>query len=129
MDNDIEKYDTKSLNKLLSHFYSDARKTSGEKYKVNSLENMRFSLNRFFQQSRIIDIIKEFREANLSFRAAITVLKREGKGDVCHHPVIAESHLKEVYNSKYLSIDTPERLQNKVQFDIRFYFASIQHFE
>ena len=59
MDNDIEKYDKKSLNKLLSHFYSDARKTSGEKYKVNSLENMRFSVNRFFQQSRIIAIIKD----------------------------------------------------------------------
>ena len=74
MDSDIEKYDIERLNQLLSHFYIDARKTSGDKYKVNSLENIRFSLNRFFQQSRIIDIIKdkEFHEANLSFRAAIT---------------------------------------------------------
>ena len=40
MDNDIEKYDTKSLNKLLSHFYSDARKTSGEKYKVRTVSKI-----------------------------------------------------------------------------------------
>ena len=128
MNGDIENYDKESLNKLLTHYYIDARKSTGEKYRVSSLENIRFSLNLFFQMKNMnenFDIIKdkEFRDANLSFRAAITELKREGKGDVKHHPVISENHLQLIYNSECLATNTPTRLQNKVQFDIRFYFA------
>ena len=127
MDQNVESsYDAEKLNNLLSHFYIDARKECGEKYKVSSLENIRFSLNRFFQEKNPgIDIIKDkvFQEANLSFKAAITELKREGKGDVKHYPVINDTHLHQIYNSEHLNPRTPERLQNKVQFDVRFYFA------
>ena len=60
-----------------------------------------------------------------AFRAAMTELKREGKGNIEHHPVIPESHLHIIYNSTVLEPKSPSRLQNKVQFDtcILFYFA------
>lgn len=127
MSTTVEKYSKSELNNLLCTFYIDARKTNGEKYKASNLENIRFSLNRFFQNEKnyTMDIVKdpEFRDANVSFRAAMTELKREGKGNTEHHPVIPEAHLSLIYNSALFEPITPSRLQNKVQFDIRFYFA------
>ena len=45
----IDLIDKKELNDVLVHFYLDARKVNGEKYKVSSLENFRHSLNRYLQ--------------------------------------------------------------------------------
>jgi hypothetical protein len=46
-------------------------------------------------------------------------LKRIGKGSVVHHPVINEPDCKKLYESINMSLDAPEALLNKVQFDIR----------
>jgi len=84
MNPNFESLEKKELNNFLVHFYLNARKINGEKYKVSSLENMRHTLNRYLQApplERDIDIIKdiEFREANLSYRAAVKELKQESK--------------------------------------------------
>ena len=121
----FEEYEKIKLNDVLTHYYIDARKVDGDKYKVSSMENIRYSLNRYVQGlNSNIDIIKdpEFRDCNVSFRAAVQELKREGKGDTQHHPALTEKDLKTIYNSDILQPITPCRLQNKVQFDIRFYF-------
>ena len=126
MDICFEEYSKAELNNLLSHYYINTRKVDGEKYKVSSMENMRFSLNRYLKDftNHNIDIIEDpsFRDCNVSFRAAIKELKREGKGDTTHYPSLSETHLKTIYNSVILQPSTPYRLQNKVQFDIRLYF-------
>ncbi|XP_066931350.1 uncharacterized protein [Clytia hemisphaerica] len=72
----------------------------------------------------LIDIIKDpaFREANISYKAAIKELKQEGKGYVKHYPIISDSDLQKMYQSMYFDISTPCGLQNKVQLDIRLYF-------
>ena len=71
MDAEFEKLDKNQLNDILVHFYVNVRKGNGEKYKLSSLENLRYSLNRYLQSppvERDIDIILdiEFREANYS---------------------------------------------------------------
>lgn len=84
-------YDAEKLNNLLSHFYIDAWKASGQKYKVSRFENIRFSWNIYFQENNgnIINNHKEkvFCEANLSFKAAKTKTRGKGGGGVKHyHP-------------------------------------------
>ena len=83
---EFENLNNGELDELLSHFYINARRINGEKYKISSLENIRFSLNRYMQGIRDyrIDLIRdsEFRNSNVSFRAATQELKREGKGQL-----------------------------------------------
>ena len=120
-------FSKKELNDVLAQFYINVRQVNGEKYKVSLLENLRHALNRFLKsspQEKDYDIIQdaEFREANMSYRAALKQLKTEGKGAVDHHPVIADKDLKLLRSSIHLNPNTPYGLYNKVQFDIRFYF-------
>ena len=122
----FETFSTNRLDDVLSHFYINVRRADGEKYKASSLENLRFSLNRYLHSAldHKIDLKdEEFRNSNVSFRAALNELKREGYGNTEHHPEISETHLRQIYNSEIMQPDhSPEFLQNKVQFDIRFYF-------
>ena len=71
------------------------------------------------------DIIKEreFGSSNEAFKAAMRELKEEGKGDTKHHPEIADADLKLMY-SHFTDCRpmSPIQLQEKVQFDVRFYF-------
>ena len=48
-------------------------------------------------------------------------VKDIGKGEVSHHPKIAKIDLQKLY-SNFESLQDPVVLQEKVQFDIRFYF-------
>lgn len=127
IDEQFEKFNKETLNKTLGQFYVDARQADGTHYKVNSLENFRYGINRYLKSApyfRKFDIIKdeEFSDANHYFKLAITELRRLGKGDVDHHPVITDIDLKTLYASIHLDPNTPAGLLNKVQFDIRMYF-------
>ena len=99
---DFENFDKVRLNEALAHFYINLRKTDGDKYKMNSLENIRHSLSRYIQAPpflKTFDLVKgeDFRDANVNFRAVLAELKREGKGSVDHHPVISDSDLGRIY--------------------------------
>jgi hypothetical protein len=116
------------MNEVLSHFYLSARKVDGEHYKATSFENIRHALNRYIQGppfNRKMDLIKDddFRDANVSFKAALAEIKKMGKGSIDHHHVIDESDRRKLYESTHMSTATPCGLQNKVQFDIRLYFC------
>ncbi|KAK3096716.1 hypothetical protein FSP39_002629 [Pinctada imbricata] len=50
-------------------------------------------------------------------------LKRMGKGDVTHFPIISDSDLQKLYFSIHMSTLTPQGLFNKVHFDARLYFC------
>jgi hypothetical protein len=43
--------------------------------------------------------------------------------DIKHFPPISEEELKRLYGSEHTQPNTPVRLQNKVQLDVRIYFA------
>ena len=112
MNTKFETMSDKELNDVLAHFYINTRRINGEKYKVSSIENFRHSLNRYLQSppvGRKIDVIKDqaFREANLSYRAAIKELKQEGKGNVQHFPTINEDDLQKMYQSMYFNVNSP----------------------
>jgi hypothetical protein len=127
-DENLEEFDTAKLNEVLGHFYMNARKQDGEHYKATSFENIRHPLSIHLQgvpYNRKMDIIKdtEFSDANVCFKAALAELKRIEKGSVVHHPVINEPDRKKFYESINMSLDAPEALLNKVQFDIRLHFC------
>ena len=69
------------------------------------------------------DIVRdpEFRGSHEAFRGALRELKDEGKGAINHHPEIAPADLQKLQGS--LSTISPALLQEKVQFDIRYYFC------
>ena len=82
-DQNFEQFDAVRMNEVLSHFYMNARKQDGEFYKATTFENMRHAINRYLKDppfNRKFDIIKddEFRDANVSFKAALAhrVLRR-----------------------------------------------------
>ena len=123
-DEHFEEFDVVKLNEVLGHFYMNTRKQDGEHYKATSFQNIRHTLNRHIQgYNRKMDIIKdtEFSDANVCFTAALAELKRIGKGSVVRHSVINEPDRKKLYESINMSLDEPEALLNKVQFDIRLY--------
>lgn len=101
------------LNKALGHFYIHLRKTDGDKYNVNSLKNLRYSLSRYlrappFFKTFILVNDDDFRDANVNFLAVLVELKGEGKGSVDHLPVISHSDLRMSY--QYSNTDTPTGL-------------------
>lgn len=114
-------FDQVRLNEIMTHL--SARKQYGGTFYISH------GLNRYLQgpqfNKKKIDIIKDadFRDAKVSFRAALDELNMIGKGYVEHHSVINESDRWKLYDSKHMSPDTPCGIQNKVQFDIRLYFC------
>lgn len=130
MDTDFVKFSETQLAEILSHFYMDARRPDGEHYKIGSLQNFRYSLNRYLRSSpynRHFDIIKDqvFTSANNNFRMAVAELQKMGKDKVEHRPLISHSDLKKLYESIHSNYDTPVGLYNKVQFDVRLFFFSV----
>lgn len=113
---------------MLGHFYMDLRREDGSHYKVNSLETIRLGINRYLKSppfNRKVDIVKDssFTDSNTCFKTVLAEAKRMGKVDVVHHPIISDTDLKSLYTSMHLSINTPQGLFNKVQFDIRMFFC------
>jgi hypothetical protein len=60
--------------------------------------------------------------SNDSFKTAMRELKEEGKANTENTPIIEQKDLQKLYNSMFMSPETPYGLANKVQFDIRYYF-------
>jgi hypothetical protein len=54
-------------------------------------------------------------------KAARPDIKRSGKTSAEHYPKIEDSYLKKLYNSVYLTPNTPTGLLNRVQMNIRLY--------
>jgi hypothetical protein len=122
---DFENFDAAKLDECLQGFWYGARDLKGQKYKASTLDNLRHSLNRYLKSppwNKTYDIIKdvEFRASNESFKGALRELKDEGKGNVHHYPEINTHDLKKLYSQ--FDCNNPAELQEKVQFDIRFYF-------
>lgn len=125
---DFETFSDAELDHFLCTFYFDARQKNGDYYKISSLENVRFGLNRYLKGppfNRDIDLKDgcSFKKSNESFKSACRELKEKGKGCIDHYPRIPDGDLAVLYNSRNLDANTPEGLLNKVQFDVRFYFT------
>ena len=113
-----------TLANVLKLFYAEARKTDGTSYSKSTLNSPRFGLNRHFKATRGFDIINdsEFTVANKVFGAKCVDLKRQGLAKVEHKPPICED-LKKLYESGVFCLNDPEKLQNKVFFEVMLYFC------
>jgi hypothetical protein len=127
---DFETFHDVKLDEHLGHFYIDLRKVDDSYYNANSLESIRHRINRYLKNplfNKKTDIIKDpaLTDSNTCFKAVLAETKRVGKGDVGHYPIISESDtcIQKLYTSMHLSINTPQGLFNKVQFDIRMFFC------
>ena len=114
-----------SLAVVLKSFYAEARKSDGTSYSKNSLNSLRFGLNRHFKAIQGTDIINNpvFADANKVFLAKCVDLKRQGLAKVEHKPAILENDLRKLYECGVFSLDNPTTLQNKVFFEIMLYFC------
>ena len=101
------------------------RKKDGSEYTKNSLCSIRFGLNRYFRSVFNNDIIKdkEFDEANSVYEAQCVALKKRVFAKTEHKPPIADEDIKRLYESGVFNTDSPTTLQNKVFFEIMFFFC------
>ena len=101
------------------------RKKDGSEYTKNSLCSIRFGLNRYFRSVFNNDIIKdkEFDEANSVYEAQCVALKKRGLAKTEQKPPIADEDIKRLYESGVFNTDSPTTLQNKVFFEIMFFFC------
>ncbi|VDI73208.1 Hypothetical predicted protein [Mytilus galloprovincialis] len=105
MDPGFEQYDTLKLDEVLGHFYMDVSKADGNRYKTNSLQCLRYSLNRYLKApsyNKKIDIVnnESFSASRENFKAAMAELKRMGLGDVEHYPCIDEADRRKIVCDK-----------------------------
>ena len=119
--NDI---DDEALDRLLSQFYAGARNKSGDLYSKKTMQAIRFSLQRYFLETRQVDITKDekFSKCGKTFQALMIKLKATGKAAVKHHPAIyTEEDMTKILNS--LDLSSADGLQKKVFLDTMLYFA------
>lgn len=118
------------LNETLAHFYVDLRKPEGGcRYKVTLFESLHNGLNNCLKpppplHNRNFLLWKIKRGAITNFWAQIAEMKslRTGLAVVDHHPDINAADQTRLYIFMFRNPETPSRLANKVQFDIRLYF-------
>lgn len=63
-----------------------------------------------------------YRQQHL-FYSCFSRNQRNGEGTCVRHPIISDTDLKSLYTCMHLSINTPQGLLNKGQFDIRMFFC------
>ena len=111
------------LDEILVRFYGAVRTEKGEYYKLTSFRGIKHGLQRYFSELFVWDICNdvEFTNANKSWINVAKLLKKCGKGVVEHYKEIEPEDLQKNYES--IDINTPVGLQEKVWFDILFYFS------
>ena len=126
-DTNFENFSKEELDKKLSKFYVEARTKDGELYKKTSLDAFRYGLNRYLKKTSTstFDLLKDpaFADSNDCFKVALKEIKSAGKAEIDHKPPLSESDRQKLYKSIFFNPDTPQGLYNKVQYDVRYYFA------
>ena len=114
------------LRELLKKIYVEARRKDKNMYSKSSLIAIRFGLCKFIQFHRPeLDIINgsNLKDANLVFYSKIVELKRLGKAKIEHKPPIVSEDLNKLYHSIAFDTESPIGLQNKVWFELMFFFC------
>lgn len=86
-------YPVKDLDNYLGKFFLGVQKAEGQKYKLNSLQTLRYALNRLLKKRGLLmDITKDaaFSNSQKCYAAACLELKEEGLGVVDSTPEINE---------------------------------------
>ena len=77
----IEDFLPHELNDILIGFYASARTEKGELYKLNSIKNLRFSIQRYYLEKVGVDIISGsmFKTSNICFSNFCKMIVLKGK--------------------------------------------------
>lgn len=101
------------LDKSLRRFYSEARTKTGEEYSRSSLLGFRNSVERYFNsnnRSLMLTRNPAFSRSNKMLESKLKALRREGKENVQHKPIIESSDLIKINNSPFMSPHTSDGL-------------------
>jgi len=110
---EFEEFSLEHLNNSLKSFYVGARKTDGNHFKINALQNISYGIKRYLKEKRKIDILSDsaFLGSNEVYKAVLTDLKKKGLGGTDHHPPISENDLKKLYSGQTVVFDTDSQRQ------------------
>lgn len=110
------------LNDLLAEYYPSIRKLNGDAYMKGSYESMYYSIKHFFRENKQYDLNSvNFYKSNSVFQGMMKVIKKIGKGNVNHYPLISHIDLEKVFAN--LSTKTPKELQWITWFYIQYHFC------
>lgn len=123
---ELEELSKPEINELLCKYFTEVRKTDGEKYQKQSLDGIKFSLNRVFTRifgAGTCDITsdKDFAEFRNTYFAYVKGLKSEGKHEVTHFDRIPNDVLRKIITD--LRQDTPVQLQLLTWIYLMIYFC------
>ena len=119
---------TEQLPSVLLEFYTNAKKTDGGDYCVQSMKCIRVGINRYMKAERGIDIIsnENFVKANEMFRGVNKQRCIEGKGSVKSTPVIIEEDLERLstyFHHDIYNFPEPRKIQQCLIFYIIYFFC------
>jgi hypothetical protein len=130
MDHKFEYLPKKTLAEYLRKFYASARQKDGKLYSKSSLMNIRGGINRHLQSepyNQIVDISTEmeFMQANKVMNGMIRTILSENKDTAQPHPKITDSDMEKLHQHYFVPHlhSSPYVLQDKVWFDLAYYFA------
>lgn len=124
-----ETVETKDLPDILMDFYTELRKADGEgEYKTSTLKCIRAALNRYYKDTRCLDIIANaaFIKSNQMFKGVTSKAKEEGRGETDSKPPIEPEDLQQLSTYFANNIAGPpnaDKLQEVMLFNIIYYMG------
>ncbi|XP_063952398.1 uncharacterized protein KIAA1958 homolog [Lytechinus pictus] len=121
----LDEISVECLDGFLSRFYPSIRKGDGSQFSKRSIQAIRYAVQRHFLEEREFDICDnaKFPRSNKVFKAVLVKLKKEGKSNVKHKPIISATDMERIQTSDQLDCSTLG-LQNKVFIDLMTYFCN-----
>ena len=124
----LEDITNEELPEILNNFYTEAKKTNGTDYCVQSMKCIRAGINRYFKAERGLDIISntDFVQANEMFRGVNRQKRIQGKGSTKPHAVIEKEDLEKMQNyfqHDVMNAPNPRKLQQCFVFNVIHYFC------
>lgn len=126
---DAASVSTEQLPTILTDFYTELRKVDGQgEYKTSTLKCIRAALNRYYKDTRCIDIIanESFIRSNQMFKGVTCKAKEEGRGETESKPPIEPEDLQQLSNYFTKNMSGPpnaEKLQEVMLFNIIYYMG------
>lgn len=126
---DTDTLDIKDLPNVLSDFYTKLRKADAKgEYKTSTLKCIRAAINRYFKETRSLDILLDprFIRSNEMFTGVAKKAKEEGRGKVDSRPPTEEDDMKKIsaYFAEALSgPPDAEKLIEMAIFSIIYYMC------
>ncbi|CAB4003015.1 Hypothetical predicted protein, partial [Paramuricea clavata] len=117
---ELHEMDDKTLDKCLCQFYAEVKNQQGEDYSKSTLIGLKHGLERYlncppYNRGLSMSSNPAFKMSNSVLNAKIVSLKKQGKENVVHKPVLEAEDLTKLKNSDVLNVSTPLGLLRNIQ--------------